>query len=172
MSTVFDAVIDSFFETNGVGSGAGTASAREIAPLGLNAEKVVSKRYSLRDETRPTRRNMGRYRPPRRRPCFEGRDRSSKAEAFLQRDDGGHARTRVHPEHAMPRQRRQAKGPARGVFRAKCSRLDRGHHGACSERRDHPPDRRRNGNDIRIPAARRLDGQLDTRCCVGPVSAS
>ncbi len=51
MSTVFESAIDSFLEKNGVGNGAGTASAREIAPLGLNAEKVVSKRYSLRDET-------------------------------------------------------------------------------------------------------------------------
>ena len=51
MSTVLESAIDSFLEKNGVGNGAGTASAREIAPLGLNAEKVVSKRYSLRDET-------------------------------------------------------------------------------------------------------------------------
>lgn len=51
MSTVFESAIDSFLEKNGVGNGVGTASAREIAPLGLNAEKVVSKRYSLRDET-------------------------------------------------------------------------------------------------------------------------
>lgn len=51
MSTVFEAVIDGISEKNGAGSGAGTASAREIAPLGMNAEKVVSKRYSTRDET-------------------------------------------------------------------------------------------------------------------------
>jgi ribonucleoside-diphosphate reductase alpha chain len=51
MSTVFEAAIGNFSETNGGGSGAGTPSAREFAPLGLNAEKVVSKRYSLRDET-------------------------------------------------------------------------------------------------------------------------
>ena len=50
MSTVFESAIDSFLEKNGVGTGAGTASAREIMPLGLNAEKVVSRRYSLRDE--------------------------------------------------------------------------------------------------------------------------
>lgn len=50
MSTVFESAADSFREKNGVGNGAGTASAREIAPLGLNAQKVVSKRYSLRDE--------------------------------------------------------------------------------------------------------------------------
>src|SRR4029079_17279485 len=31
-------------------TGASTASERGIAPLGLNAQKVVSKRYSLRDE--------------------------------------------------------------------------------------------------------------------------
>src|SRR5438477_8627381 len=50
MSTVFESAIDSFLEKHGVGAGAGTASARAIAPLALNAEKVVSKRYSLRDE--------------------------------------------------------------------------------------------------------------------------
>ncbi len=50
MSTVFESAADSFLENNSVGNGAGTASAREIAPLGLNARKVVSKRYSLRDE--------------------------------------------------------------------------------------------------------------------------
>ncbi|MFN0277992.1 MAG: adenosylcobalamin-dependent ribonucleoside-diphosphate reductase [Pyrinomonadaceae bacterium] len=50
MSTVFESGVDSFLEKNGVGNGAGTERALEIAPLGLNAEKVVSKRYSLRDE--------------------------------------------------------------------------------------------------------------------------
>ena len=50
MSTVFESAISSFLEKNGVGNGAGTAAARQIAPLGLNAQKVVSKRYSLRDE--------------------------------------------------------------------------------------------------------------------------
>ena len=50
MSTVFEATVDSFSERNGGNNGTGTAFAREVAPLGLNAEKVVSKRYSLRDE--------------------------------------------------------------------------------------------------------------------------
>src|SRR5580765_4159723 len=50
MSTVFESAIDSFLEKNGVGGGTGTAHAREFAPLGLNAQKVVSKRYSLKDE--------------------------------------------------------------------------------------------------------------------------
>ena len=50
MSTVFESAIDSFLEKNGVGTGAGTAQAREFVPLGLNAQKVVSKRYSLKDE--------------------------------------------------------------------------------------------------------------------------
>jgi len=50
MSTVFESAIDSFLEKHGVNGGAGTAAARDIAPLGLNAEKVVAKRYSLRDE--------------------------------------------------------------------------------------------------------------------------
>src|SRR5678815_4060943 len=50
MSTVFESAIDSFLEKNGVGSGAGTAQAREFVPLGLNAQKVVAKRYALKDE--------------------------------------------------------------------------------------------------------------------------
>lgn len=50
MSTVFESAINSFLEKNGVSSGAGTAAARHIVPLGLNAEKVVTKRYSLKDE--------------------------------------------------------------------------------------------------------------------------
>ncbi len=49
MSTVFESAISSFLEKNGV-SGAGASRAREISPLGLNAQKVVAKRYSLRDE--------------------------------------------------------------------------------------------------------------------------
>jgi ribonucleoside-diphosphate reductase alpha chain len=48
MSTVFESAISSFLDKNGVGTGA--AAARRIAPPGLNAQKVVSKRYSLRDE--------------------------------------------------------------------------------------------------------------------------
>ena len=49
MSTVFESAISTFLDKNGVGSGTGTASAREFVPLGLNAQKVVSKRYSLKD---------------------------------------------------------------------------------------------------------------------------
>lgn len=48
MSTIFESAISSFLDKNGVGTGA--ASARTFAPLGLNAQKVVSKRYSLKDE--------------------------------------------------------------------------------------------------------------------------
>ena len=47
MSTVFESSINSFLDKNGVGA---AARAREIKPLGLNAQKVVSKRYSLKDE--------------------------------------------------------------------------------------------------------------------------
>jgi ribonucleoside-diphosphate reductase alpha chain len=50
MSTVFESSISSFLEKNGVGDGAGAARAREIKPLGLNAQKVVALRYSLKDE--------------------------------------------------------------------------------------------------------------------------
>lgn len=48
MSTPFESAINSFLDKQGVGTG--TATARNIAPLGLNAQKVVSKRYSLKDE--------------------------------------------------------------------------------------------------------------------------
>ena len=50
MSTVFESAISTFLEKNGVGTGTGAAQAREFVPLGLNAQKVVSKRYSLKDE--------------------------------------------------------------------------------------------------------------------------
>lgn len=50
MSTVFESSISTFLEKNGVGTGTGTAQAREFVPLGLNAQKVVSKRYALKDE--------------------------------------------------------------------------------------------------------------------------
>ncbi len=50
MSTVFESAISTFLDKNGVGSSAGVAPAREFVPLGLNAQKVVSKRYALKDE--------------------------------------------------------------------------------------------------------------------------
>jgi ribonucleoside-diphosphate reductase alpha chain len=57
MSTVFEPAITSEpvggnGKTNGNGTGAGTAAAteREITPLGINAQKVVAKRYALKDE--------------------------------------------------------------------------------------------------------------------------
>ncbi len=50
MSIALESAISSFLEKNGVGNGAGTAKAREFVPLGLNAQKVVSLRYSLKDE--------------------------------------------------------------------------------------------------------------------------
>jgi len=50
MSTIFESSVNSFLDKNNVGNGVGAASAREFVPLGLNAQKVVSKRYSLRNE--------------------------------------------------------------------------------------------------------------------------
>src|SRR6187431_696635 len=50
MSSTFESAISSFLEKNGVGNGTGAASARQYAPLGLNAQKVIAKRYSLKDE--------------------------------------------------------------------------------------------------------------------------
>ncbi|MGI8786187.1 MAG: adenosylcobalamin-dependent ribonucleoside-diphosphate reductase [Pyrinomonadaceae bacterium] len=56
MSTVFEPVVSGDFvakngKSNGNGSGSGHATAvkREVKPIGLNGEKVVGKRYSLKD---------------------------------------------------------------------------------------------------------------------------
>ncbi len=53
MSTVFEPVSTGKFVAkngSGNGNGTGTAVSRAAVPLGLNAEKVISKRYSLKDE--------------------------------------------------------------------------------------------------------------------------
>ncbi|REJ77419.1 MAG: adenosylcobalamin-dependent ribonucleoside-diphosphate reductase [Acidobacteria bacterium] len=53
MSTVFEPVSSGkFVAKNGKsnGNGTGTARQKEIVPPGINAEKVISKRYSLKDE--------------------------------------------------------------------------------------------------------------------------
>ena len=50
MSTVFESVGSRISANQTTSNGAGTATGREFAPLGLNAQKVVSKRYSLKDE--------------------------------------------------------------------------------------------------------------------------
>lgn len=56
MSTVFEPVVSGEFVAkngkthgNGNGNGAGTARKREVKPIGLNGQKVISKRYSLKD---------------------------------------------------------------------------------------------------------------------------
>lgn len=52
MSTVFEPVVSgNFVTTNGKtnGNGSATAVKKESKPIGLNAQKVVSKRYSLKD---------------------------------------------------------------------------------------------------------------------------
>lgn len=51
MSTVFEPVVSDVVAKNGKsnGNGAGTSRAREIKPIGLNGQKVVGKRYSLKD---------------------------------------------------------------------------------------------------------------------------
>ncbi len=52
MSTVFEPVVSgSFVATNGKtnGNGAAASRKREIKPIGLNGQKVVGKRYSLKD---------------------------------------------------------------------------------------------------------------------------
>ncbi|MEO6588182.1 MAG: adenosylcobalamin-dependent ribonucleoside-diphosphate reductase [Pyrinomonadaceae bacterium] len=52
MSTVFEPVVSGgFVAANGKtnGNGAGTSRKREIKPIGLNGQKVVGKRYSLKD---------------------------------------------------------------------------------------------------------------------------
>ncbi len=52
MSTVFEPVVSNVVAKNGKsnGNGTGTSLKREIKPIGLNGQKVVSKRYSLKDE--------------------------------------------------------------------------------------------------------------------------
>jgi len=50
MSTVFEPVKKGGFVAKNGGNGAGTALRREVAPLGLNAQKVVAKRYAMKDE--------------------------------------------------------------------------------------------------------------------------
>jgi len=50
MSPAFEtAVADNIAATNGKSNGNSTAPKREIKPIGLNGQKVVSKRYSLKD---------------------------------------------------------------------------------------------------------------------------
>jgi ribonucleoside-diphosphate reductase alpha chain len=50
MSTVFEPVVSgNFVVKNGKTNGNGTSQKGEIKPIGLNAQKVVSKRYSLKD---------------------------------------------------------------------------------------------------------------------------
>jgi ribonucleoside-diphosphate reductase alpha chain len=53
MSTVFEPVVSGNVVVkngNGNGNGAGTSRKREIKPVGLNGQKVIAKRYSLKDE--------------------------------------------------------------------------------------------------------------------------
>ena len=52
MNTVFEPVVsDGVVTKNGKsnGNGTGTSRKREIKPIGLNGQKVVGKRYSLKD---------------------------------------------------------------------------------------------------------------------------
>jgi ribonucleoside-diphosphate reductase alpha chain len=49
MSNLFEQTVSNNVSTNG-GNGAGTAAKREIEPIGLNGQKVVNKRYSLKNE--------------------------------------------------------------------------------------------------------------------------
>src|SRR6186713_2487723 len=50
MSTVFEPSKTGGFVAKNTGDGTGAAVGRVIPPLGLNAQKVVAKRYSLKDE--------------------------------------------------------------------------------------------------------------------------
>src|SRR5687768_1976093 len=50
MSTVFEPSKAGGFVAKDTGTGAGAARGRDLAPLGLNAQKVIAKRYSLKDE--------------------------------------------------------------------------------------------------------------------------
>ncbi|HVF30752.1 MAG TPA: adenosylcobalamin-dependent ribonucleoside-diphosphate reductase [Pyrinomonadaceae bacterium] len=50
MSTVFEPTKTGGFVTKNTESGTAAALSRELQPLGLNAQKVIAKRYSLKDE--------------------------------------------------------------------------------------------------------------------------
>ena len=50
MSTVFEPVGTGGLAAKSSGNGSGLATGREFNPLGLNAQKVVAKRYSMKDE--------------------------------------------------------------------------------------------------------------------------
>ncbi|MEP6849378.1 MAG: adenosylcobalamin-dependent ribonucleoside-diphosphate reductase [Acidobacteriota bacterium] len=50
MSTVFEPVKKGVFVAKNGENGAGTALRRQVRPLGLNAQKVVAKRYAMKDE--------------------------------------------------------------------------------------------------------------------------
>ncbi len=50
MSTVLEPVVGGGFAPKNNGNGTGAATQKEVIPLGLNAQKVVAKRYSLKDE--------------------------------------------------------------------------------------------------------------------------
>ncbi len=50
MSTVFDPAAPGGVVVKNAGNGAGAAVGRDIRPLGMNAQKVVAKRYALKDE--------------------------------------------------------------------------------------------------------------------------
>ena len=50
MSTVFEPAKTGGFAAKNTEGGTAAAVGRDIKPLGLNAQKVVAKRYSLKDE--------------------------------------------------------------------------------------------------------------------------
>ncbi|MBA2379466.1 MAG: adenosylcobalamin-dependent ribonucleoside-diphosphate reductase [Blastocatellia bacterium] len=50
MSNVLETVASGSIDTQNKGNGTGTARGREAHPIGLNAQKVIAKRYSMRDE--------------------------------------------------------------------------------------------------------------------------
>ncbi|MGB7068050.1 MAG: adenosylcobalamin-dependent ribonucleoside-diphosphate reductase [Pyrinomonadaceae bacterium] len=50
MTTAFEPVREGEYVTKSGDNGGGTVRTREIKPLGINAQKVVAKRYSLKDE--------------------------------------------------------------------------------------------------------------------------
>ena len=59
MSTVFEPAIGGgLAPKSGNSNGTAAARERETAPLGVNAQKVVAKRYSLKDESMVIRINI------------------------------------------------------------------------------------------------------------------
>jgi hypothetical protein len=109
MSTVFEPVVSGgVVAVNGKSNGNGNNHDRaEIANsnrLGLNGQKVVGKRYSLKDLNGDPIENLDGHRAARRSVTSrKPRAKSGNARLFLQFDAGDYAQPRIRPEYAVSR---------------------------------------------------------------------